>query len=87
MPHFKVVKVQPASGITLCVGPPITLGNLVTNRLGRSLDGQELGATGAAARATEVASITGGRPHRDVEASGSRNHDRELRTVRCAPWW
>jgi hypothetical protein len=52
----------------------------------RSVDGQGLGATGAAARATEVAAIAGGRLHKDVEASSSRDHRRcnvgcELRTA------
>ena len=40
----------------------------------RSVDGQDLPTTGAAARAAEVARIAGGRLHHDVEASRSRDH-------------
>jgi len=40
----------------------------------RSVDGQDLRATGAAARAANVPSIAGGRLHHDVEASRSRDH-------------
>ena len=52
----------------------------------RSVDGQGLGATGAAARATEVSGIAGGRLDDDFEASRSRDLggcdvDRELGTA------
>jgi len=49
-------------------------------RLGRvnectwSVDGQDLGATGAAASATQVAGVAGGRLYLDFEASGARDH-------------
>jgi hypothetical protein len=40
----------------------------------RSVDSQGLGATGAAARATQVSGIAGGRLHDDFEASRSSDH-------------
>src|SRR4029077_143452 len=50
----------------------------------RSVDGQDLPTTGAAARAANVRSIAAGRLHHDVEASRSKDHGgcnsgRELR--------
>jgi hypothetical protein len=49
----------------MCAYPPL---------ISRSVDGQDLGATRAAARATDVAGIAGGRLHHDFEASSARDH-------------
>jgi len=46
------------------------------NRCTRSVDSQDLRATRAAARATEIARIAGGRLYLDFEASSARDHGR-----------